>query len=1480
MKRLARKIYEPSVYEKDIAEFWSKENIYDRSKEVRAKGKDLYFLDSPHVPSEIESPDILGSMILKDAIIRYLRMRGYNVRDRAGFEGFVTEAESRALQDMGIEREEIDEVGWEKYLNSCRKEAKDIRDEIAEFFKSFGVWLEWRHTYTPLDNRYMEGVWYAFKKLNEKGLVDRFRSVSLWCPKCHRFVSRNEIRSEMEWKRGIYVKFPLKGKNKAYLIVWFSEPWMLVATLSLEIIPSKTYSIIMLKTTGDRIIIGKDEAEEVLKNSGISKYEIKGEISGKELVGRKYSHPLFGMETEEGIIGIDEIESEELRIDRIVAGRSGGMTGMKPVVPAHSLHGLSLAEKEDIPVMSPISESGELGRDTGKYAGFDVFEAESIILRDLVNMGMALSTYDIRENVRYCASCGSRVIPKVSEEWSFKPSDTADKSSELASEIEWHPSWMMGIDYEWMHESLPVPISAKGYWGVPMPVWICEKCGHREIIGSAKELEEKSHNFKSGMGLQRPWIDRYPMKCPECGGDMKRVEEILTPDFVDAAASWAQLHYPASEGEFRRWWPADMLVEPLKKARGWIYLQMAVSGAVFNSRPFKSVIGKGKIDISSVGKKPEDIIKKFDIDSFRYALLRQGLPWTPKKLRNEWFQRIAIIRNRIWNMGRFASIYYRISEFKADVTGIELIHEYGLPIDKWLISILEGLKERYISYMDRYMPNEALKEVEKVSELISKWYIKAIKSRIKSADIDRREVLVAYRAMHEAIIILSKLLAPFLPYFSEAVYREIGGKEKSVHMESIESPNKLLVDRYLEVRMDIAMDIIRSGRKARRKAGMGIRWPLDRIVVKAISREVVEATELFGDFIREQLNVRRIETVPPTEEWEEMILEVIPNPNAIGMVYRQWSSRIAVMLKNRPAKKIREGIEKGEYYLGIEGQLVKILPNMVKFVSKLPDYVVEESFLDGKVYLDVRSTDDMLIEGRVRELIRRVQDMRKDMGLNFTDYINLYIAGNEEIESAVESWGEEIAEATRSQEIALTNEEGMEGEYIVEWYIEGEKVIIGITPLYWEEMIEAFSRIPGVTKARAESLFEAGYTNFDDLLRSGADEIAQIPGVGPSLAKKISAYMKQEYSEGAELIPVGGEYICSACGNIMEEPEEVCPKCHLPLHLKKEEKPQEMEEIEEETEEKMEEEIEEFVETVGKIKGIGPSKARALYKAGFHSIEDLKKASAEDIAKVPKMSKTIAEFLLSQLGVAAEKREISEKGEAKEEKEKEMSEDEFIKELTKLKGIGPSKARALYKSGFHSIKSLRKASIEDIAKVPRFSRALAESIKEAYTEIEGEIEEEKEESEKEKKVEWSPGKLYIFANPDEMYRLAKDYEKKKSILYLTKNPVNSLKEKYGLKAKSAFQISDIARKALRPNELDRIALKIQKFSSKSGEKMVVMDAFDQLVSNNSFESVINFIDAMKEDFSAKDCMLMLSVNLNSLDEDERKQIEDKADEII
>ena len=1442
--------YSPLATEREIRRFWDEKKAYERSKERRSKGKDLYFLDSPHQSGDMEDTSFVYSMLVKDSLLRHLRMRGWNVKDTAGIWGYDPKAEIGARERMGLSPDEEPE-NTEEYIRECRKEAKKIGEDMADFFKKMAVWLDWKRHYTFLDNKYAEAVWYTFKELNSRGLLGRFRGISHWCPQCRAFLSKSEIKTEMEWKRGIYVKFPLKDREKSYLVVWFSEPWRITATLALEVIPSKKYSIIEIKHSKEKIIIGSEELKEVLKNSGITDYRVTGEITGNKLVGMRYSHPLFGAPKEEGVIDISETESEDLRIDRVIAGRSGGGTGIKPIVPAHSSHDLAIAEKSDIPILTPVGEDGSLGDETGKYTGFLAFDSESIIIRDLVNTGMALSPYDVRESVRYCGRCGSRTIPRISEEWAFKPANVGEKTEEIASEVDWRPAWMMGGDYDWMHSTPPVPISKKGLWGIPMPVWVCS-CGNTEIIGSARELNERSPEFKTGMGLQRPWADRYSITCSKCGKPMKRVEDVLSSDFAAMCASWGQLHYPAMESDFKRWWPADLVVEPLKKSRGWIYSQLSTSAALFEKTPFKKVLGTGNID---TGKDKEiqisQLLDIYGADTVRYALLKYKKPWESRGMGKDALEGAKKVFNTLWNLHRFVVTYFTISDFKPEEVSLETVHEYGLPQDRWILSVIEGKKDEYIRAMDRLSPDDAVEALESLINTVSKWYLRSVRHRIKSADLDRKEVLAGYRALYEAILVCTKFTAPFAPHIAEEIYLNLGGKETSVHSDSIDVPNKLLMDRNLEIRMEIAMDIIRSGRTARRKAGVPVRWPMERMVVKAASREVVEAVELFGDFIRGELNIRSIEVVPPAQEWEEMILEVEPNPDAIGLVYRQWSSRIAVMLKNRPAKKIREGIKKGEYYLGIEGQLIKILPNMVRFISSLPDYVVDQNFLDGSVYLDVRREENLFVEGRMKQIVRMVQDMRKDLNLRFLDYIDLYICGDEKIEEAVERWGEEIADITRSREVILTNEEGIEGEYIVEWSVEGRPVIIGIVPLYWEEMVSVMSKIPGVSRQRAEAVFDAGYTNLASLLSASPDELSRIPGVNPGMAKKISAYMRKNFSEGAVLEESGdGKYRCSACGAVMDEPADVCPKCGLTLHPEKK--------AEEIVEKAVETEEEALIEEISKIKGIGPSLAREIFNAGYHDIDSLKNAKIEDLAAIPRMGRALAAVVLENLGVAPEKPE--------EEKSGAMSEDEFISLITKVKGIGPSKARAIYRAGYHDIESLKNADVAEIAKIPRMSRALAELLKEFIGESEG----------SEEKKDIGEG-LRLYTDLDAAYGDMRELSGSlDSILCLTRESAKKIKGKYGLKNADIHVVSGSAKKALRPNELDKIALTVDKFVSSKGKKGIIIDAVDSMIAENSFDSVMRFLDYLKEESERKDFFVFIVLNTEILKDGEKKIIMEKT----
>ncbi|GEM_PF-397156 len=1334
MSRSIAPRYSPKRTEGEIRTLWEEKKAYERSREKRSHDPDIYLLDSLHGHFDTKDPTALYSMMVKDAVIRYLRMRGNNVRDIPGIDAYEGDVESAAMESMGISEEEISENA-EDFVRACRKEAEALASKIAKNFLSLGIWMNWKKPYTPVDPKYIEGVWFTFKELNSKGLLGRFRGISQWCPRCKCFLPRSDIRVEKDWKKGVYVKFQLRDRNKTYLVVWFSEPWRITATLALEVSPSRKYSLIEIRGGAEKIIIGSEEAEEVLKDCGIKNYKKVGEITGEKLAGMRYFHPLFGSAAQDDdIIDIGMMESEDLHIDRVLSAKGTGKTGIKPVVPAHSGYDLNLAERNGVQVLTPVSEAGQLGASTGKYSGYGVFDADSIIIRDLINTGTALAAHDVMESTAYCRKCESRIIPMISEEWSFKPAEIADDAEAVATDVKWMPSWMMGADYEWMEQSMPVPISKKGYWGIPMPVWLCSSCGNSEVIGSVRELIQLSPEFKKGMGIHRPWVDRYTMKCPKCGERMERVKEILLPNFAAMAASWAQLNYPSMQSEYSRYWPSDMVIEPLNKSRTWIFSQMAASAAIFGKAPFKKVIGTGKVSVKQKSQEIKEIFSKYGADMIRYSLLAEEKPWRNRELRGDRLERVRKEFDRLWNLHRFVALYYSISDFKPEEVSIETVHEYGMPVDRWMLSTIEETKDTYIKAMESMRMDRAAEQIENLVNIISKWYLRAVRTRIKSRDTDRREVLSAYRTLYEAMMAILRMLAPFSPHISEKMYQDIGGKEISVHSESIGTPNRLIIDRNLDVRMEIAMDIIRSGRKARKKAGISYRWPVSRIVVKAASKEVIEAIEFFGDFIREELNVKTIESVPPAQEWEEMILEVQPNPDAIGMVYRQWSSRIAVMLKNRPAKRIREEIQKGEYYLGIEGQMVKIEPNMVLFVSSLPEYVVDEKFLDGSVYLDIRRDERLLVEGRMREIVRRVQDMRKDLGLSFRDYIDLYIAGNEDIEDAVITWGEEMAGMVHAREIALTNEEGIEGEYLVEWAIEGEPVIIGIEPLYWEEMMSILTKIPGINSQKAEAIFDAEYTNLALLLEATEDDISAIPGINAGLARKVISYVKKNFSGGADLIKNGDIYECGVCGAIMDEEEETCPKCHLPLHMKEEEPEPEPEVPPAKKTEPEKDGSAEFIERMAAIKGIGPSRAKMLYASGYRSEEDLRKDGMEKVAKVKRMSRAMAELLFKGLGIEEEKKAAPEKkrSSAKKEKssktkpaekkkpsspQKELSEDEFIKVVSKIKGLGPSRARKIYRAGYHSIESLKKASVDDLAKIPRMSRALAELIKERIGKI-------------------------------------------------------------------------------------------------------------------------------------------------------------------
>lgn len=690
-----------------------------------------------------------------------------------------------------------------------------------------------------------------------------------------------------------------------------------------------------------------------------------------------------------------------------------------------------------------------------------------------------------------------------------------------------------------------------------MPVWTCQ-CGEMRIIDSKEALKE-AENYKEDdiKDLHRPWIDRLEFKCEKCGGRMKRVPDVMDVWMDSAVCSWAQLHYPAEKKEFEKWWPCNWITEAHDQTRGWFYSQLVASTICFDLQPYNSVLmhgwvldEKGQRMSKSVGNivEPHEVTEKFGADALRFYLLKASAPWEDLPFHMEGVKIAHRTMNILWNVYYFGTTYMALDSFDWEDVSFESLAKGVRKEDRWILSRLENLKAEFQKEMDAYNMHKALRTAEHfILEDLSRWYIKLVRGRTWTEGEDK-DKLAVYKTLHETLLTLSELLAPVVPHVAESLYQNLDGELLSVHMCDFPEKHPERIDGELEKNMKIIMNIVEAGSKARQKAKRKLRWPIKRIIIDSKNEDVVEAVRDLKELLLSQLNCKAVEVVEPAEEWSEMLFEVRPNPKAIGKVYRQWASRIAVMLKNQSATKIKKEIERGEYHVGIEGQLIKIERNMVEFTQKLPENIYDAEFDGGFIYVDSEITDDIRKEGYMREVIRRIQEMRKEMDMDVEDFIAAKVGLSEDLLEDISEFKDYIAKETRSRTLDFVESDKVDGELIIEWTIEGEQVLIGITPLYIKEVIDSFSKIPGISKELALRIFDTGITSMELLETTPKEALLKIPEVKKSTVRKIRNFFEKMEERG----PEEDEQICALCGAAVDMEAKECKRCGTPFVVEEE----------------------------------------------------------------------------------------------------------------------------------------------------------------------------------------------------------------------------------------------------------------------------------------------------------------------------------------
>lgn len=1037
--------------EKKVEEFWKENHIFEKSMENRKEGETYTFYDGP--PTANGKPHIghVLTRVIKDMIPRYRTMKGYMVPRKAGWDTHGLPVELEVEKKLGLDgKEQIEEYGMEPFIKQCKESVWKYKGMWEDFSSTVGFWADMEHPYVTYYDDYIESEWWALKEIwNRKLLYKGFKIVP-YCPRCGTPLSAQEVSQGYKTvkERSAVVRFKVVGED-AYFLAWTTTPWTLPSNVALCVNPDETYCKVKA-ADGYTYYMAEALLDKVLgklaKEEGEKAYEVLETYKGTDLEYKGYE-PLFACAGEAA--AKQKKKAHFVTCDTYVTMSDG--TGIVHIAPAFGEDDSRIGRNYDLPFVQFVDGQGNLTKET-PYAGVFVKKADPMVLTDLDKEGKLFDAPKFEHEYPHCWRCDTPLIYYARESWFIKMTAVKDDLIRNNNTINWIPESIgKGRFGDWLENVQDWGISRNRYWGTPLNIWQCE-CGHMHSVGSRQELFEMSGDERAKtVELHRPYIDEITLKCPECGGEMHRVPEVIDCWFDSGAMPFAQHHYPFENKElFEQQFPANFISEAVDQTRGWFYSLLAESTLLFNKAPYKNVIVLGHVQDENGQKMskskgnavdPFDALNKYGADAIRWYFYINSAPWLPNRFHGK-----AVVEGQrkfmstLWNTYAFFVLYANIDNF--DPTKYNLEYDQLPVMDKWLLSRLNTTVQAVDNDLANYKIPEAARALQEFVDEMSNWYVRRSRERFWAKGMEQDKIN-AYMTLYNALVTIAKTAAPMIPFMTEDMYQNLvrsvdKDAPESIHLCDFPTVNEAWIDKDLEADMKELLEIVVLGRACRNTANIKNRQPIGTMYVKAEKK----MGEFYTDIIADELNVKEVKFADDVESFISYSFK--PQLRTVGPKYGKLLGGIRQTLTDIDGTAaMKELKSNGVLKLDINGNDVELTEEDLLIETAQTEGYVSESDGDTSVVLDTNLTPELIEEGFVREIISKIQTMRKEAGFEVMDKIKVYAHGNDKIQEVMKAHEDEIKSEVLADEMVLGETDG----YVKEWNINKEAVTMGVKKL-------------------------------------------------------------------------------------------------------------------------------------------------------------------------------------------------------------------------------------------------------------------------------------------------------------------------------------------------------------------------------------------------------------------------------------------------